>query len=252
MEAITYPDQMRSWGILERRIFTSLQQDQSIPHRCSVGYSLSDLSPTLSFALPEMALLRIPIEPRNCGFPNESCFEHPGMSDPEPEAKSPLPPNVTLILAIGILALLGYQVYNGLVFQEIGFGPFVIKLGTRASQPSENGAPAPGQSPAPEAQKPLSTREFFVGRWRWQSESEPSSSDEKFFENGVFTGSLENLGLARPISGHWNLTTLDNNMFRLTMNYRDGTQWQRNFMILDQKNHIQNIDQNYVAVRVGP
>jgi hypothetical protein len=142
MEAITYPDQMRSWGILERRIFTSLQQDQSIPHRCSVGYSLSDLSPTLSFALPEMALLRI----------NESCFEHPGMSDPEPEAKSPLPPNVTLILAIGILALLGYQVYNGLVFQEIGFGPFVIKLGTRASQPSENGAPAPGQSPAPEAQ----------------------------------------------------------------------------------------------------
>jgi hypothetical protein len=72
-----------------------------------------------------------------------------GESETRP--KFALRPNIIAILAIGLLLLIAYQVYNGLAFQEIGFGQFSIKFA----------------QPAFKTPKALdASRDFFVGRWQ--------------------------------------------------------------------------------------
>jgi len=66
-------------------------------------------------------------------------------------SKFGLPPTVQTIVMVGMLVLIAYQVYKGLMFQEIGFGPFTIKFTQPSPRPSET---------------PDASHEFFVGRWQ--------------------------------------------------------------------------------------
>jgi hypothetical protein len=74
-----------------------------------------------------------------------------------------------------------------------------------------------------------------------------------YYRNGRFEGrsiaGSGNQGLKKLESGKWELDKLSDRTFRLTLMNDDGTRWTGKFKILDQ-NHIQNIDENYVAERV--
>lgn len=119
---------------------------------------------------------------------------------------------MVLILAVGILALLGYQVFTGLVFQKIGFGPLSIELGIRTPQPSETAAPVP-QSPTATA-----TREFVVGRWQLAADRE---LELDFFQDGSMSGwePGNTSGQLRQVSGRWKFTRVDDYNFHLYVEF---------------------------------
>jgi hypothetical protein len=71
--------------------------------------------------------------------------------------------------------------------------------------------------------------------------------------DGTVTGSetqfINGFGQRIPITGRWSFEALSVNTFRLGLQLQNQPPWQGTFKILDH-NHIHNIDQNYIAVRV--
>ena len=53
-----------------------------------------------------------------------------------------------------------------------------------------------------------------------------------------------------PSSGTWEFESLSTQVFRLILRYDNGVVWASKFKVID-RNHIHNIDMNYVAERVG-
>ena len=115
-----------------------------------------------------------------------------------------------------------------------------------------------GQQPAvPAATQPAEEpiNDFFVGRWRVDQEIGDVSGGNvvDYDKNGRFSG--KDIVVAgtegRKIyeSGTWEVVKLSAKTFRLTLRFDNGTQWTSAFRILDH-DHIQNIDENYVAERV--
>jgi hypothetical protein len=161
-----------------------------------------------------------------------------GESERRP--KFALRPNIIAILAIGLLLLIAYQVYNGLVFQEIGFGQFSIKFAQPALKTPE----------APDA-----SRDFFVGRWQVEHQiggySDATIVD--YSDDGSFSGSGQSFqgenGRRMPVLGQWGFARLARDKFRLTVRFSNGQEWNGDFTIIN-RDRIHNIDENYDAVRV--
>ncbi len=57
-------------------------------------------------------------------------------------------------------------------------------------------------------------------------------------------------GQRQPVSGTWDLAKLAKDQFKLELKFDNGTQWSGTFRILD-RDHIHNLGENYVAVRVA-
>lgn len=157
------------------------------------------------------------------------------------EPKFALRPSIIAILAIGLLLLIAYQVYNGLVFQEIGFGQFSIKF---AQPPFSKG---------PEAIE--ATREFFVGRWQVEQRFDAVSGTvaADYLEDGTFS-ELEQVfqgdtGRRVQRAGHWEFAKQAKDRFRLTLKFSDGQQWNGDFTVVN-RDRIHNIYDNYDAVRI--
>jgi hypothetical protein len=194
------------------------------------------------------------------------------MSDPEPQSRSGLPPNVLLILAIGLLVLLGYEAYKGVVFKEFDLGPFKIVLGSPSPEPSESAAPVAAQSP-------VATREFLIGRWRGRTEEArawlkdgnllgPDPEDvtttidvvEEYYADGSWSGELTakymtdffqkpgqpkvQASMSTKRHGQWYFTALDDHKFHVTVNFKQSEteSWTMSddFGIRD-NDHIHNI-----------
>jgi hypothetical protein len=70
---------------------------------------------------------------------------------------------------------------------------------------------------------------------------------------GRFIGKQEvfvnGTGRRQPVSGTWDLAKLAKDQFKLELKFDNGTQWSGTFRILD-RDHIHNLGENYVAVRV--
>jgi hypothetical protein len=164
-----------------------------------------------------------------------------GESETRP--KFALRPNIIAILAIGLLLLIAYQVYNGLAFQEIGFGQFSIKF----AQPALK---------TPEALD--ASRDFFVGRWQVEHQiggysgySDATIID--YFDDGSFSGSGQSFqgenGRRMSVLGQWGFSRLARDKFRLTVRFPNGQEWNGDFTIINH-DRIHNINENYDAVRV--
>jgi hypothetical protein len=160
---------------------------------------------------------------------------------PEPQPKSSRSGTVTLIVAIGLLALLGYQVFNGVVFQKIGFGPLKIELAT----------PAPRSPETTVAQKDSATRDFLIGHWQ-TGLPDGHVFDIEFHSDGS-TSDWNSKFQRDKSSGYWDFTPLDNYNFCVTT--RNLGQIQigpgdiRNFVIQDH-DHIRD-SQGMVWKRLG-
>jgi len=125
-------------------------------------------------------------------------------------------------------------------------------------KPPSSSPEAPVSQPAaisnPPEPAPVASDDFFVGRWRVDQEIGTVSGENvvDYYRNGRFEGrsiaGSGNQGQKKLESGKWELEKLSDRTFRLTLMNDDGTHWTGKFKILDQ-NHIQNIDENYVAER---
>jgi hypothetical protein len=109
------------------------------------------------------------------------------------------------------------------------------------------------QNPQPAA--PEASRSFVVGRWQVQQANAGLEGDTfvDYGEDGRFTGKLDSFrngnGNRQPVSGMWQFEKLEKDQFRLGVTFDNGQQWKSTFRILDHE-HIHNLDENYVAVRV--
>jgi hypothetical protein len=157
-----------------------------------------------------------------------------------PRSKFALRLTVPSIVMVGVLVLIAYQVYNGLMFQEVGFGQFSIKF-------------APPSSKGPETIE--ATREFFIGRWqveqRFAAITGTVAAD--YLEDGSFSESQQvfqgDNGRRMDRTGHWEFAKQAKDRFRLTLNFSDGQKWNGDFTIVNH-DRIHNIYENYDAVRV--
>jgi hypothetical protein len=162
-------------------------------------------------------------------------------------ASSPLGLLSLMCLLIGIVSLGLFRkaptwaklvVFVLLLAGVFGFGASVVRQ----------------QNPQPEG-TPEASRDFVVGRW--QVEQTVGDAEGGTFvdyaSDGRFTGKQEafmnGAGRRESVSGTWDLTKVAKDQFRLQLKFDGGTQWSSTFRILD-RDHIHNLDQNYVAVRV--
>jgi hypothetical protein len=104
---------------------------------------------------------------------------------------------------------------------------------------------------------PVVSRDFFIGRWQVQQMNSMVSgeTDINYLEDGTFNGKMSGFvnsqGGQVLTNGTWNFDKLSDNKFRLKLwiNYPQSGQWEGTFKIIN-RNHIHNIDQNYIAIRV--
>jgi hypothetical protein len=156
------------------------------------------------------------------------------------KSKGPkLTPFVMIVLALGVLALVAYQVHSGVAMKNVGL------LGMKI-----NFADKPAAQPRPEA-----SREFVVGHWQVEQANGQLSGATSidYLNDGNFSGTMMAFvggnGVKQPTSGQWKFEKLSADTFRLRVTFDNHSTWQGTFRIFDQ-DHIQNIDENYVAVRV--
>jgi hypothetical protein len=127
---------------------------------------------------------------------------------------------------------------------------------TQAAAPTST-APEPTQvaKPAQAAEEAEVSREFFVGRWQVEQTIGQVSGTTviDYEEDGTFSGWMSQfangVGQKVPVAGRWNYERLSKDRFRLYIQFPDGSAQQATFKIQD-RNHILNTDQNYVAVRL--
>jgi hypothetical protein len=111
-----------------------------------------------------------------------------------------------------------------------------------------------GAAKNPAAPALIASNEFFLGRWRVDGGMGRNLRNVvDYYPNGRFDGKqIEvsgNQGLETPGAGTWALEKLSDRTFRLRLVYDNGFIFVGTYRILD-RNHIQNIDDNYVAERV--
>jgi hypothetical protein len=113
----------------------------------------------------------------------------------------------------------------------------------------------PSNSPEPEPTKfTEASRNFIVGRWQVEQASGEVSGGTvvDYDEDGTFSGSMTifvgGVGQKQHTAGLWNVEKLSKDKFRLKLQYENETTWIGTFRIID-RDHIHNIDQNYVASR---
>jgi hypothetical protein len=162
-------------------------------------------------------------------------------------ASSPLGLLSLMCLLIGVISLGLFRkapvwakliVFVLLLAGVFGFGASVVRQ----------------QNPQPEG-TPEASREFVVGRWQVEQTLGDAEGGTfvDYASDGRFTGKLETFvngaGRREPVSGTWDLDKLAKDQFKLQLKFATGTQWSGTFRILD-RDHIHNLDENYVAVRV--
>ena len=163
-------------------------------------------------------------------------------------ASSPLGLLSLMCLLIGVISLGLFRkapiwakltVFVLLLAGVFGFGASVVRQ----------------QNPQPEG-TPEVSRDFLVGRWQVEQTvaGTEGGSFVDYAADGRFTGKQEvfvqGTGRRQPVSGTWELGKVAKDQFKLQLKFDSGTQWNGTFRILD-RDHIHNLDENYVAVRVA-
>jgi len=144
---------------------------------------------------------------------------------------------VLLLLA----AVIGYSLLTGGVVQKLSMpGGFDLELAHNA--------------PAPAAPRPVASRSFVLGRWEVEQNSDPvtAGTSLRYDEDGTLSGHASTFnggdGRREEWHGTWSFEKINDEEFRLHDDI-NGQHVDARFRIFDM-NHIQNEDQNYVAVRI--
>lgn len=156
----------------------------------------------------------------------------------------PLPPAAPYVRLK--VELLGYEPVDRRIDPSTLREAQEVRLQPLAAAPP----PGPGGRSSDEA-----TRDFIVGRWQVEQAAGQVSGGTlmDYQADGTVTGSetqfSNGFGQKIPIAGRWSFEARSVNTFRLSLELQNQPPWRGTFKIIDH-NHIHNIDQNYVAVRV--
>lgn len=109
-------------------------------------------------------------------------------------------------------------------------------------------APRPPAAPAP--LRPAASREFILGEWEVEQWSGSNAANTRltYYADGTVKGWGTYAGLRTPWTGQWDFEKLSDDTFRLNATI-NGATMNSSFRIFD-RDHIQNLDNNYMAVRV--
>ena len=133
--------------------------------------------------------------------------------------------------------------------KQVPQAPAPIIEGNKPVAPPMESVVTPPKDTVPEV-----SREFFVGRWRLEQTVGPFSESNNidYYENGKMDGQVLDVagGAGRRVHlvGTWEVEKLSKTMFLLTTQSNMG-EFSGKYKIID-KNHVQNLDSNYVAERV--
>ena len=111
------------------------------------------------------------------------------------------------------------------------------------------------RQPVPPPNDAEVSREFMLGRWQVEQAAGQASAGTvmDYQADGTLTGSatqfINGFGQRQNLSGRWDYEKLSKSTFRLELRRNNQPPWLGTFKIIDH-NHIHNIDQNYIAVRV--
>lgn len=109
----------------------------------------------------------------------------------------------------------------------------------------------------PQPQPPSLTRDFFAGRWEVEQNFANVSGGTMidYGADGTFTGYLttfvNGIGQKQAATGRWDFTKLSQDTFQVKLHISSPQSrlWVGTFRVIDE-NHIHNIDDNYVAIRI--
>lgn len=141
-----------------------------------------------------------------------------------------------------LLALVAYQIYSGVALKKIDVpGLFEISFADKPNTVLD--------------EQPEITRDFFIGRWQVVQDygSVSGGSIIDYQGDGRFIGKITQFegsnGQKQVTKGRWDFEKLSKENFRLQLVFDNQLTWLGNFKMIDQ-DHIHNIDQNYIAVRM--
>ena len=99
------------------------------------------------------------------------------------------------------------------------------------------------------------SRDFFIGRWQVEQNTGAVSGGTQLNYagdgrlNGYMTQFVNGVGQKQYVTGNWGVSKINKETFRLDVTLDNGYPWMGTFKVIDQ-DHIHNVDQNYVAVRL--
>ncbi len=117
-------------------------------------------------------------------------------------------------IAFAILAMVGYQIYNGVYLKEVGFPPFVsLKFGDppAATDKSAKSEETGTKKEKPEVEETALDRSFIVGRWQTSVQVGNSGGDSatEYFDDGSFSSTTSeffgSVGQRQQFGGTWDM-----------------------------------------------
>lgn len=162
------------------------------------------------------------------------------MNDkPDIGAKMTPPGWVMALLVVGVVGVAVYALYSGGALEKAGIpGWLEFKFAQKPAAPA----------------RPVASRDFVIGQWEVEQSAGANAGGTRltYFSDGAVKGwetrFANGAGYRAPWSGTWRFEKLSDDTFRLSA-VINGAEVERTFRIFDQ-NHIQNLDDNYIAVRV--
>lgn len=145
-----------------------------------------------------------------------------------------------VLLVVLVIGVVGYVLYSGGALEKVSI-PGWLEFDF-------------SPKPAAVSPRPVASRDFMLGKWEVEQPMGGNSSGTSIIYNndGTLTGwatvFVNNSGRRETWSGTWNFEKLSDDTFRLRATI-NGKAIKATFRIFDH-DHIQNVDNNYMAVRV--
>jgi len=162
-----------------------------------------------------------------------------GEPDSNAPKKTSAPGWLTALLVVAVVGVAGYALYSGGALEKASI-PGWLEFQFSAKP----GAPA----------RPVASRDFVLGQWEVEQTAGADAGGTRltYYQDGTVKGwqtqFANGAGLRQPWSGTWRFDKLSDDTFRLSA-LVNGAELQSTFRIFD-RDHIQNLDNNYVAVRI--
>ena len=154
-------------------------------------------------------------------------------------ARAPTPPWLIALIALLAVGVIWFVLASGEVLDKASIpGWLELDFSTR-----------------PAAPRPVASRDFMLGKWEVDQPNgtDTSGTTITYDRDGTLSGwamlFVNGVGRREPWSGTWSFTRLSDDTFRLSAVIGGRPPILATFRIFD-RDHIQNTDTNYVAVRI--
>jgi hypothetical protein len=157
----------------------------------------------------------------------------------DPGAQTIRPGWLMALLAAAVVGVAGYALYSGGALEKAAI-PGWLEF---------DFSPKPATPP-----HPVASRDFILGQWEVEQAAGANAAGTRltYYQDGTLKGwetrIANGAGSRAPWSGTWSFEKLSDDTFRLRATI-NGAAFQPTFRIFDH-DHIQNLDDNYIAVRV--